>query len=88
MASAYSQITEQNKPKTNARTPFDVAYEKSDGTEYKGVRRWEVQHPKHKKSLRVAAPDENSAIVAAAKRWGETWTSLDFYPMCTVIKKV
>ena len=71
----------------SVKYPYDVAYNK-DGTEYKGVRRWEVKHPAHKKKLVVAAPNSDSAIVAAASRWGEAWTSLDFYPLCTVIKKV
>ena len=87
MASVYSQIKESNKPKASVKSPYDVAYNK-DGTEYKGVRRWEVKHPAHKKKLIVAAPDSNSAMVAAAGRWGERWTSLDFYPLCEVIKKV
>lgn len=50
---------------------------------YDGARRYSVSHPTYK-SLTVTAPDENSAIVAAAERWGAQWTKYDFYSLCEV----
>ncbi len=58
----------------------DVAFE-----DYKGVKRYTVSHPAHKRDLRVAAPDENAAMVAAAERWGERWQSIEFYAYCLIV---
>ena len=58
---------------------YDAAFE-----HYRGRRRYTVAHPAHKKTLIVAAPDEVSAIVAAAKKWKERWQSVDFYAFCEV----
>lgn len=53
--------------------------------EYTGNRQWEVTHPAHKSKVKVYAPSEEAAIVAAAKAWGENWTKCDFYMNCTVL---
>lgn len=50
---------------------------------YRGGKQWIVWHPKFGRA-RVAAPDEASAMVAAAKLWRTRWTALDFYTGCTV----
>lgn len=65
------------------RTYFDCRFE-----DYEGTKRYTVAHPAHSGELRVAAPDEASAIVAAADRWGETWTEYRFYAYCNVIAAV
>lgn len=44
----------------------DAAYEG-----YTGRKRFEVEHPAHRRRIIVAAPNADSAIVAAAARWGE-----------------
>lgn len=69
------------KKKNEEKTFFDCAF-----GDYTGKSRWIVTHPEYKGELRVAAPDENSAIVAAADRWGDTWTRYGFYAYCTVFK--
>lgn len=51
---------------------------------YTGKKRWIVEHPRHKTSCTVAAPDSDSAICAAADYWNERWTALEFYSNCTV----
>lgn len=51
---------------------------------YGGRHRFEVRHPGHPAPLAVIAPDEASAIVAAAEKWGEQWTKAEFYGFCTV----
>jgi len=58
---------------------FDAKYEK-----YAGRLRWFVTHPAHKYQITVAAPDKNSAIVAAADYWGERWQDPQFHQYCTV----
>lgn len=56
--------------------------------DYAGNKRYIVKHPAHKgDELTVAAPDANSAMVAAADRWGEKWTKIDFYCNCEVIRQ-
>lgn len=64
---------------------FVIAYRnaKSD-TEYTGRKRFLVTHPAHAKTIVVAAPKPEAAIVAAADYWGETWTSYSFYAYCDV----
>lgn len=57
----------------------DIAYE-----DYKGNKRFTVTHPAHAGELTVAAPDENTALVAAANYWGETWTRYGYYAYCNV----
>lgn len=52
---------------------------------YEGVKRFIVKHPGHFGELRVAAPDEASAIAAAGDRWGERWQDYSFYAYCDVI---
>jgi hypothetical protein len=52
---------------------------------YSGTKRFSVTHPRHIDTVVVAAPDENAAIISAAKFWGERWQSLDFYSLCTVV---
>lgn len=64
---------------------YDKAYIKPDGGVYGGKNRFEVRHPKYD-TVRVAAPDENSAIVAAASLWGVPWTRYEIYAYATVIK--
>ena len=59
---------------------IDAVYEK-----YSGKKRWDVKCPKWKGTMRVAAPDENTAIVAAAERVGEVWTKYEFYAYCEVM---
>ena len=46
---------------------------------YTGSKRFLVTHPAHKRTIIVAAPKPESAIVAAADFWGETWTNYGFY---------
>ena len=53
---------------------------------YGGKERFEVSHPDYKNSLIVAAPTYDSAIVAAANRWGRKWTEYEFYAYCKVLK--
>ena len=52
---------------------------------YGGKKRWCVKVPGQKEALRVAAPDENTAIVAAAVRLGKVWTKYEFYAYCEVM---
>lgn len=72
------------KPKTKSKGKLKE--EKLDATfgDYKGSKRFTVSHPNYKKAARVAAPDENSAIVAAADFFGVKWTSYEYYAYCTV----
>ncbi len=58
---------------------YDATYE-----HYRGRRRYTVAHPAHRKALVVAAPDEVTAIVAAAKKWKVRWQSYEFYAFCEV----
>ena len=51
--------------------------------DYSGKKKWLVQHPDHGEAA-VLAPDEDAAIVAAAKAFGVPWTALDFYTGCNV----
>lgn len=51
---------------------------------YRGGRCWSVRHPAHRKSVCVAAPTEEAAIVAAAAYWRERWTAIEFYMFCEV----
>lgn len=67
------------KKETNKIAFHDARYE-----DYSGKKRFEVTHPSHKRRLIVAAPDDASAIVAAADKWGERWTAYSFYAYCLV----
>lgn len=53
--------------------------------DYKGSELWTVSHPEHR-TVTVAAPDENSAIVAAATVWRVKWTAIEIYDQATVIR--
>ena len=64
----------------------DAAYYDAKYNGYSGKRRFEVEHPRHKEHLTIASPDMNSAIVAAAQRWGEKWSAYDFYAFCRVVE--
>lgn len=52
---------------------------------YRGGKRWTVEHPKYGR-VRVAAPDDVTALVAAARLWRTKWTALDFYTSCVVCR--
>lgn len=52
--------------------------------DYKGAVRYDVYHPRHKETLRVAAPDEYAAMKAAGDYWGENWLKTEFYSLCKV----
>lgn len=54
--------------------------------DYCGSDRYEVWHPDHKKTLRVAAPDEYAAMKAAGDFWNEDWLKIHFYALCRVTK--
>lgn len=58
--------------------PIDVTVEG-----YAGPKLFRVTHPRHG-GLLIAAPDEVTAIVAAAKRWKRRWQDWDFYTDCIV----
>lgn len=62
---------------------YDAVYE-----HYRGTRRYTVAHPSRKRALTVAAPDEASAIVAAADKWKVRWQSYEFYAYCDVSIKI
>ena len=64
----------------------DAAYYDVRYNGYSGKRRFAVEHPRHAGHLTIASPDMNSAIVAAAKRWGEKWSDYDFYAFCSVVE--
>lgn len=64
----------------------DAAYYDARYNGYSGKRRFEVEHPRHAGHLTIASPDANSAIVAAAQRWGEKWSAYDFYAFCHVLE--
>ena len=64
----------------------EAAYYDAKYNGYSGKRRFEVEHPIHKGHLTIASPDMNSAIVAAAQRWGEKWSAYDFYAFCRVVE--
>ena len=53
--------------------------------DYRGKKKWVVEHPDHGKAT-VIAPDEDAAIVAAASAFGVQWTQLEFYAGCSVSK--
>ena len=52
---------------------------------YEGGKMYIVSAPKHH-DLTVYAPDENAAIVTAAKHWKERWQAWEFYSSCAVRK--
>ena len=58
---------------------YDTAFE-----HYRGRSRFTVSHPDYDTPLTVAAPDEISAIVAAAELWGVRWQRFSFYAYCDV----
>lgn len=64
----------------------DAAYYDARYNGYSGKKRFEVEHPRHTGRLTIASPDMNSAIVAAAQRWGEKWSAYDFYAFCRVVE--
>ena len=64
----------------------DAAHYDAKYNGYSGKRRFEVEHPRHAGHLTIASPDMNSAIVAAAQRWGEKWSAYDFYACCNVVE--
>ena len=70
-----------DEPKKGTSTYYDAAFE-----DYEGTKRFEVRHPAHKNGIRVMAPDDSSAIVAAADFWGESWRAYSFYAYCEVTK--
>ena len=45
---------------------------------YDGDKRWEVSHPAHP-TVKVTAPDEESAIYQAAAMWRDDWTRIACY---------
>ena len=53
--------------------------------DYSGSAKYGVEHPVFGKTT-VAAPDEVSAMVAAADNWNTRWTRADFYLHCKVYK--
>lgn len=53
--------------------------------DYAGKTQYVVEHPAHGKAT-VFAPDEDSAMVAAADVWNTKWTKADFYLGCKVYK--
>lgn len=53
--------------------------------DYRGKKKWVVEHPDHGKAT-VFAPDEDAAIVAAANVFGVQWTQMVFYTLCSVSK--
>lgn len=53
--------------------------------DYRGKKKWVVDHPSIGKAI-VLAPNEESAIVAAAHSFGVSWTKLEFYAGCKVSK--
>lgn len=68
--------------KKPARNGAD-AYADATFRGYKGDKRWRVNAPS-RAGITVAAPDEASAIAAAANYWGEVWQEYDFYAFCDV----
>lgn len=64
--------------KSTKKDLYDAAFIKADGEPYRGKSRFSVTHPKQK-TVRVAAPDEVSAIVAASSAWGVPWVRYDIY---------
>ena len=64
----------------------EAAYYDARYNGYSGKRRFEVEHPRHVSPLTIASPDMNSAVVAAAQRWGEKWSAYDFYAFCRVVE--
>jgi len=69
--------------KKNAEEYFDAAYIGANGNPYGGEKRFTVSHPKYK-TVRVAAPTENSAFLVAATVWGVPWTRYDVYAFADV----
>lgn len=54
---------------------------------YRGYKHWEVRHPPSGKTAIVRAPDQNSAIVAAAKAMDTDWRPFGFHGMCEVKRR-
>ena len=50
---------------------------------YRGKKRFEVTHPEYRTVI-VAAPDDTTAIIAAAGVWRVKWTKLEVYADCRV----
>ena len=55
--------------------------------DYRGQARWSVTHPAKKRPVTVAAPNNVSAIVAAATYWKMDWTRADYYMDAVAVKK-
>lgn len=53
--------------------------------DYKGSKLWNVSHPEHR-TVTVAAPDANSAIVAACTVWRVKWTAIEIYSQANAIR--
>jgi len=51
---------------------------------YTGAKLWNVTYGN--KTCTVSAPDEDSAMVAAASFWKKRWQDYDFYAYCYVTK--
>ena len=58
---------------------YDIAFE-----HYRGYRRYSVSHPDFGEEIRVAAPDDVAAIVAAAEKWQARWQNFSFYAFCKI----
>lgn len=51
---------------------------------YGGKKRFAVKHPDFKEEVVCAAPNADSAIVAAASYWKRDWTRIAFYAYYSV----
>ena len=61
----------------------DAIFTYGSGNKYSGINAFQVNHPSHK-TVTVAAPDDVSAIVAAADFWGVRWQDYEVYSYCRV----
>lgn len=62
----------------NKKDCYAAAFQRPDGKIYGGRGRYWVRNPDYK-AVRVAAPDEISAIATAATVWGVPWTHYRVY---------
>ena len=46
---------------------------------YRGLRCWEVTHPRHNGAQIVRAASADQALMAAAKLWMEDWKKVEFH---------
>ena len=51
---------------------------------YTGSKLYGVRHPDFGDEIIVCAPDQDCALVSAAKVWKQRWTSYHFYAYCMV----